>query len=312
MHKTIYPYLCHRLERFNPLLLGQYFFGKHCEPRSKAVPANAGAPRPGTPRPVPNPARLVLISLVAAFLLAAQHTAAQEVELACDRAAEKAEREANLPPGLLAAIGTVESGRTDASGTHRRAWPWSINAEGASYIAGNKPDALSTVRLLQARGMRLIDVGCFQVDLFWHPDAFASLEEAFDPDANARAASRILWQARFASTDWQQAIAAYHSASLLRGAWYLQRVLAVWPAARERLATLDLAPASLSAYVVMLSPAARLVRVITVADMAPLPNSGLPRVIVPGDMPGPARGSTGRLPRVLTPADIAPRSGRRL
>ena len=36
--------------------------------------------------------------------------------------------------------------------------------------------------------MKVIDVGCFQVDLFYHPYAFTSLEEAFDPDANARAA----------------------------------------------------------------------------------------------------------------------------
>jgi hypothetical protein len=51
---------------------------------------------------------------------------------ACGRAAAHAEAEWYLPAGLLAAIGTVESGRIDASGLHRRAWPWSINAEGWS------------------------------------------------------------------------------------------------------------------------------------------------------------------------------------
>lgn len=258
--------------------------------------------------------RIILASMVAATLLAGHRASAQDARLACDRAAAKAELEWHLPPGLLAAIGTVESGRVDAGDFHRRGWPWSINADGWSYFAANKTDAMSTVRTLQARGMRLIDVGCFQVDLFYHPTAFASLDQAFDPDANARAASRILSQARFGSTDWQQAVAAYHSASLLRGAWYLQQVMAAWPAARARLALLDMVPGELPGYVVMLSAQARLVRVVTAADPAPAPQPGLPRVIVPADVPAQTRliDTTRALPRVLTPIDAPPPSRGRL
>lgn len=249
--------------------------------------------------------------IAAALPLIAAH--ADEPHLACDRAAARAERAWSLPTGLLAAIGTVESGRPDPAGVHRRAWPWSINAEGWSRFAASKADAISTVRLLQTRGYRLIDVGCFQVDLFYHPRAFASLEEAFDPDANAQAASRILSQARFASTAWEPAIAAYHSASLLRGGWYLQRVLAVWPAARARLATLELTPSMLPTYAVLLSPEARLVRIVTPTDPAPQSLAGLPRVIVPADVPAQMRliDATGALPRNLSP-DVAPRLPRRL
>ena len=214
--------------------------------------------------------------------------------LACDRAAAKAETAWNLPAGLLAAIGTVESGGID-----RHAWPWAINAEGWSIFASSRAEAVSTVAALQRRGLRYIDVGCFQVDLFFHPRAFASLDEAFDPDANAQAASRILALARFGSAGWDQAIAAYHSASLLRGAWYLQRVLAAWPGARTRLARLDAMPA----YAVLLSPEASRVRIVTASDPVPLPWAGLPRVIAPKDIAGPVLliGAAGRLPRVVTP-----------
>lgn len=241
-------------------------------------------------------------------------TATVDPRLACDRAAARAERQWNVPAGLLAAIGAVESGRTDASGLHRRAWPWSINAEGWSYIAASKADAMSTVRVLQARGIRLIDVGCFQVDLFYHPRAFASLNEAFNPEANARAASDILLLARFNATAWEPAIAAYHSASLLRGGWYLRQVLAAWPAARARLAVLDTSPGDLSGYVVLLSASAALVRVVTPADMSPTPAPGLPRVILPSDVPAQMRliEVTGDLPRVLTPMEPLPRSRGRL
>jgi hypothetical protein len=257
-------------------------------------------------------------ALTVALLLLVAHHAVAEVpdddRLACDHAAAEAERAGNLPPGMLAAIGTVESGRVDATGLYRRAWPWSINADGAGYFAASKTEAISTVRALQARGARYIDVGCFQVDLFYHPDAFTSLEQAFDPEANARAATRILAAARFSTTGWDQAIAAYHSASLLRGGWYLQRVLEAWPEAGGRLAKLDMTPRQLLAYAVLMSPEAKLVRVITASDPAPAPLTGLPRVISYSDVPGQTRqvGSSGGLPRVLTPADSAPRRAGRL
>ena len=256
------------------------------------------------------------ILAVVLLLLITQGAIAQPVEdarLACDRAATQAERAWNLPPGLLAAIGTVESGRIDAGGLERHAWPWSVNADGAGYFAESKSEAIGLVRMLQSRGARYIDVGCFQVDLFYHPDAFASLEQAFDPDANAGAAARILIRGRFNATDWDQAVAAYHSASLLKGAWYLQRVLAAWHGAHIPLAAPSIGPADRPGYVVLLSPAARLVRVVTRLDPGSPAVAGLPRVISPSggsgqlNPPEPAG-----LPRVLTPAEAIRHLGGRL
>ena len=251
--------------------------------------------------------RIVLCLALAAVLLpAGRSTLALDVpddpHLVCDRAAAQAERAWNLPEGLLAAIGTVESGRVNSSGMYRRAWPWAINGEGSSYFATSKADAVSMVRTLQARGLRYIDVGCFQIDLFYHPDAFASLDDAFDPVANAQAASRILMMNRFGATDWSQAVAAYHSASVLRGGWYLQQVLAAWPGARERLG-LSLTPGLPAAYAAILPPMARLVRVVTPSDSLQVELPGLPRVISPSSVPGQTRLSGGVrwLPRVLTP-----------
>ncbi len=232
--------------------------------------------------------RLILALAVAALLAPSARAgeALADPFQACDRAAAKAERDWNLPAGLLAAIGVVESGRLDPGGSRVAGWPWSINGAGWSFAAPSKAAAIDAVRLLQARGVRTIDVGCFQVDLFYHPGAFASLERAFDAEANAQAAARILSEARFATTGWDQAVALYHSASLLRGAWYLQKVYAAWPAARARLAVLRPEDAPTPAYVALLSPQARLVRVVTAADGAPPPREGLPRVITPADVPG--------------------------
>ena len=256
--------------------------------------------------------------MIAAVLLLGRRTTwaldvPDDPHLVCDRAATQAERNWSLPDGLLVAIGTVESGRPDASGLYRRAWPWAINAEGWSYFATSKTDAISMVRTLQARGLRYIDVGCFQVDLFYHPDAFASLDAAFDPDANAQAAARILMLNRFGGTDWNHAVSAYHSASPLRGGWYLQQVLAAWPGARARLAGLGqtAGPGELPAYVAMLSPVARLVRVVTPNDASTVGLPGLPRVFSPSDVQGQSRLiGAARLPRVLTPDPTPKRTGR--
>jgi soluble lytic murein transglycosylase-like protein len=65
---------------------------------------------------------------------------------------------------------------------------------------------------LQGQGVRSIDIGCMQVNLLHHPQAFASLEAGFDPATNVAYAVRFLRLPR-AYRDWNQAVAMYHSAT---------------------------------------------------------------------------------------------------
>jgi hypothetical protein len=221
----------------------------------------------------------------------------------CAKAAGQAERDWSLPQGLLAAIGLVESGRRVPAGTFPIIWPWTINAEGQGYYQPSKAAAVGMVRDLQRRGARVIDVGCFQVDLFYHPYAFASLEEAFDPEANARAAARILSLERLGSTGWDGAIAAYHSAAPLFGATYLQKVRAVWPWIVAHPSWGALEP--LEPYAVLLSPQARLVRVVTPFDPAGATLSTRRSDRNVGQVDGAIQwisGPSPNLPRVLTPS----------
>jgi hypothetical protein len=221
----------------------------------------------------------VFASLAVAVELAIRSAAAQpsftDPTLVCQIAADQAERAWLLPKGLLAAIGLVESGRRAPAGPFPVIWPWTINAEGRGFYLPSKAAAVGLVRSLQLRGVRIIDVGCFQVDLFYHPYAFASLEEAFDPDANARAAARILSLGRLSSTGWDGAIAAYHSAVPLAGWVYLQKVRAVWPWAKAHPPWGQDAAAT---YAVLLSPQARLVRIVTPFDLVAESVAERPRV----------------------------------
>jgi hypothetical protein len=103
----------------------------------------------------------------------------------CRPAIDAAERGTAIPPHLLAAIGRVESGRRDPQSGGWNPWPWTVNAEGEGFFFDTKEQAIAAVRTMQARGTRSIDVGCMQVNLMHHPDAFGSLEQAFDPASNA-------------------------------------------------------------------------------------------------------------------------------
>ena len=89
--------------------------------------------------------------------------------LTCDAAIAAAERSADTAPGLLHAIGLVESGRRDPRTGERHSWPWTVSAEGVGTYYASKADAITAVQTLQARGITSIDVGCMQVNLFYHP-----------------------------------------------------------------------------------------------------------------------------------------------
>jgi soluble lytic murein transglycosylase-like protein len=146
----------------------------------------------------------------------------------CEAAVTIEEYAARLPARLLQAISLTESGRLDPPSGRVRAWPWTINAEGEGQFFRTRQDAVAAVKALQARGVRSIDVGCLQVNLMYHPDAFTSLDAAFDPRANAQYAARFLNALYGQGKDWAHAIAAYHSETPALGDPYRLLVMARW------------------------------------------------------------------------------------
>jgi hypothetical protein len=149
--------------------------------------------------------------------------------LLCRSAVATAERGSGIPPHLLAAISRVESGRRDPVTGAWHPWPWTVNAEGEGSFYETKAQAVAAVRAMQERGMRSIDVGCMQVNLMHHPDAFATLEQAFDPQINAAYAAKFLKDLFALSGDWTKATGLYHSATPELAIDYRQKVQAVWP-----------------------------------------------------------------------------------
>jgi hypothetical protein len=163
----------------------------------------------------------------------------------CEQAGLVAERQYSLPPGLLAAVGRIESGRWDATLGRTVPSPWAIDAAGSPVLPLSKEDALHQVRDLQTAGVRNIDVGCFQISLLYHPAAFPDLDQAFEPATNADYAARFLTSLRARYGSWEQAVAAYHSATPELGIPYQRQVFANWVAPAGWEATKSASPAAL-------------------------------------------------------------------
>lgn len=139
-----------------------------------------------------------------------------------------------LPQHLLAAISKVESGRWNPSQEAVSAWPWTVTAGGEGRFFPTKAAAIAEVRALRAEGRRNIDVGCMQVNLLHHPEAFADLEEAFDPAQNIDYAARLLLRLRQEARSWTKAIAFYHSRTPKFNGPYRLKVFRAWREERHR------------------------------------------------------------------------------
>jgi len=148
---------------------------------------------------------------VAGIALATAGTASADDEAAaCLGFIKSTEKTQNIPDGVLKTIGFRESGRQLADG-RQVPWPWTVNAQGAGHFFDTKADAIAFVQSLQQQGIDVIDVGCMQVNLHYHPGAFESLDAAFDPETNVAYAGEFLNALKSETGDWTVASQYYHS-----------------------------------------------------------------------------------------------------
>jgi hypothetical protein len=154
--------------------------------------------------------------------------------VACRNAIERTEREMRLPAGIMQAISLAESGRWDKSSRSRFAWPWTVTAHGKGRLYPSKSTAIAAVRQLRAEGVKNIDVGCLQVNLKYHPKAFDNLDNAFDPDINARYAANLFAKLRRANRSITRAVAHYHSTTRHYNRPYTKKVVKLWNKERRR------------------------------------------------------------------------------
>ncbi len=173
-------------------------------------------------------AMVLLVTLATGSTVAAPAGAASGPGQQCAIASRRAELTLGLPSGLLQAIALTESGRWDGALHRSFAWPWTVTSGGDGAYLDSKAEALARIDALQRAGRGNIDVGCMQVNLRHHPDAFASLEQALDPTRNVAYGAAFLADLRAQTQSWDMAIERYHSSDPERGRAYRERVLENW------------------------------------------------------------------------------------
>lgn len=161
------------------------------------------------------------IAIATTFLQASQVLGSIQGR-SCDTAALAAASAYGVPVQVMLAITRVETGR-DHDG-ELQPWPWAVNTAGQSHWFDSHDEAVAFVREAVTSGQSNIDIGCFQLNMYWHGEAFASIEAMFDPEQNADYAARFLVHNHAETGNWVDAVARYHSATPVHAAAYIERV----------------------------------------------------------------------------------------
>ena len=146
----------------------------------------------------------LLASAVAlAFMFSAPHAFAQDNT--CEREMTRAAEKHGVPLGMLYAVGLAETGRGDSLR------PYALNIDGRAIYDIDRAQALQRFEAEKRGGAKLIDIGCMQVNHYYHGRNFSSVNEMLDPGKNVDYAARFLVALKAREGSWTKAVARYHA-----------------------------------------------------------------------------------------------------
>ena len=151
--------------------------------------------------------RIAILAAVAIFTSSAPFAAdaARTTSNACEREMTRAAKRYDIPLGVLYAVGLTETGKRGSL------QPFAMNIEGRAHYSQSVTEALADFEAAREEGAVLIDIGCMQINHHYHAEAFASVEEMFDPRKNVDYAALFLKQLKAREGSWTLAVARYHA-----------------------------------------------------------------------------------------------------
>ena len=123
----------------------------------------------------------------------------------CEREMIAASRDQGVPLGVLYAVGMTETGNKGS--LH----PYALNIAGKTVFTNSAAEALAAFTEARKSGIKLIDLGCMQVNHYYHGKQFASPLAMLDPQTNVVYAARFLKSLRQSEGSWTMAVARYHA-----------------------------------------------------------------------------------------------------
>jgi len=132
-------------------------------------------------------------------------SAAAAAENVCEGEMIRASQESGVPVAVLYAVALTETGQR--GGLHA----YAMNIGGRPSFNSGLPEALATFDAARRHGVKLIDIGCMQINHHYHGQKFSSVKEMFDPRKNVDYAARFLKDLRSSQGSWTAAVARYHA-----------------------------------------------------------------------------------------------------
>lgn len=123
----------------------------------------------------------------------------------CEREIHSAAQRYGIPEGILYSVGLTETGRKGSL------YPYALNIEGKPFFPATEEDALRQVAAAKMAGAKLIDIGCMQINQYFHGENFPSIKAMFDPRANVEYAAKFLQALHNQHETWTMAVARYHA-----------------------------------------------------------------------------------------------------
>ncbi len=123
----------------------------------------------------------------------------------CEQQMAQAAAKHGVPLGMLYAVGLTESGKRGSL------QPYAMNIQGRAYFGTSAQDVMQKLAESQASGIRLVDLGCMQINHHYHRAKFPSLEAMIDPRQNVEYATRFLKELKEREGSWTLAVARYHA-----------------------------------------------------------------------------------------------------
>lgn len=148
---------------------------------------------------------LAILIAAAGFSSEANSAAAIQQQGICERYVMKAAQAHDVPIGVLYAVGLTESGLK--GGLH----PFAMNIEGKTKFPASVEAAMQEFKTARRQGARLIDVGCMQINHYYHRENFPSDRAMFDPARNVMYAALFLKSLKKKHKTWSMAVARYHA-----------------------------------------------------------------------------------------------------
>lgn len=90
-------------------------------------------------------------------------------------------------------------------------YAYALNIEGKPIYPRSQRDAVAQFDTARRSGAKLIDVGCMQINQFYHGENFRSVEDMLDPRSNVEYAAKFLKNLRNRHETWTMAVARYHA-----------------------------------------------------------------------------------------------------